>query len=76
MLYLKIKSNLSFLLDLHQDMVSNEHRYVTKMALCAKKRSLWAIFWIVEYLRRPIYLEYRNALCFDVECILNIFLYI
>jgi hypothetical protein len=27
------ESNLSFLFDLHQGMVMNEHQYVTKMAL-------------------------------------------
>jgi hypothetical protein len=26
--------NLNFLFDLHQGMVTNEHQYVTKMALC------------------------------------------
>jgi len=27
--------NLSFLFDLHQGMVINEHQYVTKMTLCS-----------------------------------------
>jgi len=51
-LYWKIKS--SFLFDLHQNMVTNEHQYVTKMTLCATMGSVWGdfttIFWIVEYL--------------------------
>jgi hypothetical protein len=54
MSYSRIKSKLSFLFDLHQDMASNEHQYVTKMALCVTMKSLWGdfttIFWIVEYL--------------------------
>ncbi len=56
------KLNPSFLFDLHQGMVTNEHQYVTKMALCATMRGLWgdfnAIFWIVEYFTTAnLYLE-------------------
>ncbi len=42
MLYSKIKSK--FLFDLHQGMVTNEHYYVTKMALCATMGGLWGDF--------------------------------
>jgi len=48
------------LFDLHQGMVTNEHQYVTKMALCAMMGGFWGdftiIFWIVEYLQRLIYI--------------------
>jgi hypothetical protein len=53
-------SNPSFLFDLHQGMVTNEHQYVTKMALNVIMGGLWgdltAIFWIFKYLQRPIYI--------------------
>jgi hypothetical protein len=46
--------NPSFLFDLHQGMVANEHQYVIKMTLCAMIGGSWGdfitIFWIVEYL--------------------------
>jgi hypothetical protein len=52
--------NPSFLFDLHQNMVTNEHPYVTKITLGANMGSLCrdftTIFWIVEYLQRPIYI--------------------
>jgi hypothetical protein len=52
--------NPSFLFDLHQNMLTNEHQYVTKMVLSATKGGLWgdfiAIFWIIKYLQRPIYI--------------------
>jgi len=56
------KLNRSFLFDLHQGMVTNEHQYVTKMALCATMGGLWgdfnAIFRIVEYFTKVnLYLE-------------------
>jgi len=43
-------------------MVTNEHKYVTKMALCATMGGLLgdfnAIFWIVEYFTKAnLYLE-------------------
>jgi len=42
-------------------MVTNEHQYVTKMALGASMGSLWGdfivIFWIVEYLQKSIYMR-------------------
>jgi hypothetical protein len=54
------KLNPSFLFDLHQGMVTNEHKYVTKMALNASMGGLWGdfttMFWIVEYLQKPIYI--------------------
>jgi len=41
-------------------MVTNEHQYVTKMALSASMRGLWGdfitIFWTVECLQRLIYI--------------------
>jgi hypothetical protein len=40
MLYL----NPSFLFNLHQGMVTNDHQYVTKMALCATMGGLWGRF--------------------------------
>jgi len=37
-------------------MVTNEHQYVTKMALCVMMGGFWGdfttIFWIVEYLQK------------------------
>jgi len=48
------------LFDLHQGMVINEHRYVTKMALSVSMGGLWGnftvILWIAEYLQRTIYI--------------------
>ncbi len=76
------KWNPSFLFDLHQSMVTNEHQYVTKMTLSARMGGLWGdfttIFWITKYLQRPIYIwkKYQNTLCFDVAWILNLSLYI
>jgi len=58
MSYLRL--NRSFLFDLHQGMVTNEHQYVTKMTLNASMGGLWGdftiIFWIAEYLQRTIYI--------------------
>jgi hypothetical protein len=46
--------NPSFLFDLHQNMVTNEHQYVTKMTLSASMGGLWGdfttIFWITKYI--------------------------
>ncbi len=36
--------NPSFLFDLHQGMVTNEHQHVTKMALSANMKGLWGDF--------------------------------
>jgi hypothetical protein len=36
--------NPSFLFDLHQGMVTNEHQYVVKMALNVNMGSLWGDF--------------------------------
>jgi hypothetical protein len=48
------------LFDLHQGMVTNEHKYVTKMALCPMMGCLYgnfiAIFWIFDYLQMLIYI--------------------
>jgi hypothetical protein len=54
------KLNWIFFFDLHQGAVTNEHQYVTKMALNVNMGSLWGgfttIFWIAKYLQRPIYI--------------------
>jgi hypothetical protein len=54
------KLHPSFLFNLYQGMVINEHQYVTKMALNVSMGGLWkyftSIFWIVEYLPRLIYI--------------------
>jgi hypothetical protein len=51
--------NPSFLFNLYQCMVINEHKYVTKMAFSASMGGLWrdftTIFWMAEYLKSPIY---------------------
>jgi hypothetical protein len=61
------KLNSSFLFDLHQGMVTNEHQYLTKMALSVNMGGLWgdfiAIFYIVEYLQRPIYIWNKISKC-------------
>jgi hypothetical protein len=55
------KLNSSFLFDLHQGMVTYEHQCVIKMALSANMGGLWiefiAIFWIIQYLQKPIYIQ-------------------
>jgi hypothetical protein len=52
------KLNPNFLFYLHQSMVTNEHQYVIKMESCATMIGLWGdfiiIFWIAEYLQKPI----------------------
>jgi len=61
------KLNPNFLFDLHQGLVTNEHQYVTKMALCVTMGGLWGdftvIFWIVEHLQRPIYIWNKISIC-------------
>ncbi len=42
--------NPSFLFDLHQCMVINEHQYAIKITLSANMGDFIAIFWIVEYI--------------------------
>jgi hypothetical protein len=53
-------------------MVTNEHRYVTKLALNASMGDLWgdfiAIFWIVKYLQRPIYIWNKVSKCIMSQC--------
>jgi hypothetical protein len=60
------------LFDLHQGMVMNEHQYVTKMALSVSMGGLWgdfiAIFWIVEYLQRSIYIWNKISKCIMFWC--------
>ncbi len=57
--------------DLHQDMVTNEHQYVTKMALCASMGGLCGdfttIFWIVKYLPKPIYIWNKVSNCITFQ---------
>jgi hypothetical protein len=52
--------NLSFLFDMYKGIITNEHYYVTKMALNVSMGSLWGdfttIFWIIEYLQTLVYL--------------------
>jgi hypothetical protein len=64
--------NLSFSFDLHQDMVTNEHQYVINMALNATMGGLWGdfttIFWIIEYLQRPIYIWNKVSKCIMSRC--------
>jgi hypothetical protein len=53
-------------------MVTNEHQYVTKMALSANMGGLWGdfivIFWIIEYLQRPIYIWNKISKCIMSQC--------
>jgi len=62
--------NPSLLFDLHQD--TNEHQHVTKMALNASMGGLWGdfttIFWIIEYLQRPIYIWNKVSKCIMSRC--------
>jgi hypothetical protein len=52
------KLNPIFLCYLNQSLVTNEHQYVTKMALSVSMGGLWrdftVVFFIVEYLQRLI----------------------
>ncbi len=61
------KLNPSFLFDLHQGMVTNEHQYVTKMTLNASMGGLWGdfttIFWITKCLQKPIYIWNKVSKC-------------
>jgi hypothetical protein len=59
--------------DLHQNIITNEHRYVTKMAqnvsreVCCK--DFIVIFWIlIEYLQRPIYVWNKILKCIRSQC--------
>jgi hypothetical protein len=64
--------NPSFLFDLHQGMVTNEHQYVTKMTLNVNMEGLWGdfstIFWIVKYLHRLIYIWSKVSKCIMSRC--------
>jgi hypothetical protein len=64
--------NRSFLFDLHQGMVMNEHQYVTKMTLNTKMGGLWGdfttIFWIAKYLQRSIYIWNKVSKCIMSQC--------
>jgi hypothetical protein len=56
-------------------MAINEHQYVTKMALCVTMGHLWGnftiIFWIVDYLQRPIYIWNKISKCIMSKCGMN-----
>jgi hypothetical protein len=56
-------------------MVINEHQYVTKMTLCAMMGGLWgdftAIFWIVEYLQKLIYIWNKISKRIISQCGMN-----
>ncbi len=58
--------------DLHQSVVTNEHQYVTKMALSASMGGLWgdfsAIFWIAKYLQKSIYIWNKISKCIMFRC--------
>jgi len=63
----------SFLFDLHQRMVINEHWYVTKMASSVSMGGFWgnftAIFWIIEYLHwKLIYIWNKISKCIMSQC--------
>jgi hypothetical protein len=64
--------NPSFLFNLHQGMVTNEHQYVTKMTLNASVGDLWGnfttMFWIIQYLQRPIYIWNKISKCIMSRC--------
>ncbi len=71
MSYLKIKSKFFVWFGLRH-MVTNEHQYVTKMALNASVGGLWGdfttIFLIVEYIQRPIYIWNKISKCIMFQC--------
>jgi hypothetical protein len=56
-------------------MVTNEPQYVTKMALSVSMGGLWgdftAIFWIIEYLQRPIYIWNKISKPIMSQCDMN-----
>jgi len=64
--------NPSYLFDLHQNMVTNEHQYVIKMALNVCMEGLWGdfiiIFWIIKYLQMPIYIWNKVSKCIMSQC--------
>ncbi len=71
--------NPSFLFDLHQGMVTNENKYVTKMALCATMGGLWgdftAIFWIAKWLQKSIYIWNKISKHITSQCGMNFSIY-
>ncbi len=72
MYFVLTQLNPSFLWDLHQGMLTNEHQYVTKMTLSVSMGGLWrnfnTIFWITEYLQRPIYIWNKVSKCIMSRC--------
>jgi hypothetical protein len=66
------KLNLSFLFDMDQNMLTNEHQYVPKMTLNVSMGGLWGdfttIFWIIEYLQRPFYIWVKLSKCIMIRC--------
>jgi len=71
MSYLKIKSKY-FVIFASRHMVTNEHQYVTKMTLNASVRGLRgdfiAMFLMVEYIQRPIYIWNKISKCIMFQC--------
>ncbi len=56
-------------------MMTNEHQYVTKMALCVMMGGFWVdfttIFWIVEYLQKLIYIWNKILKHIMFQCGMN-----
>jgi len=66
------KLNPNFLFDLHQNMVTKKHQYVTKMTLNVSMRSLRINFitmlQITKYLQRLIYIWNKISKCIMFQC--------
>ncbi len=66
------KLNSIFLFDLHQNMVTNKHQYVTKMTLNITMGGLWinfiTMFQITKYLQRLIYIWNKISKCITFRC--------
>ncbi len=67
--------NPSFFFDLHQGMVTNEHQYVTKMALRVSMGGLWGdfttIFFIAKCLHRSIYIWNKVSKHIMSQCVMD-----
>ncbi len=63
--------NPSFLFDLHQGMVTNEHHYVTEMALSASMGDLWGNFIAIFYIWNKV----SKSLYHNVAWIFNLITY-
>ncbi len=57
---------------MYQNMVTNEHQYVTKTTLNVSMGGLWGdftkIFWIIEYLQRPFYIWNKLSKHIMIQC--------